>query len=101
MTTVTDFATFFFNLFSGNLNPELKKGALAVDGKNDALFLKRINDEFYKKSTSLKDFTDKFEPVLADANSPITKWVNERFTILGKNFSVVLWSAWKTITTPK
>ncbi|MEI8223980.1 MAG: hypothetical protein WCG20_02560 [bacterium] len=93
-----DVGPFFFDLFSGKATPQKKDGPLVVDGKNDSIFLKRLNDEVFKTSKNKEDFLTKIETLLKEEGSSIAKWVDRRIDALGNNFEFILWSAWETIT---
>lgn len=95
------FAPFFFELFSreGNMVkiPIKQKGFIIFDGKNDAIFLKRIYDEIFTPSSTDQDL---FQVKLKDffkEDIPAIEWLKRRKTELGNNLKFTLWTAWKTI----
>lgn len=92
---------FMFDLFTGTVRPILRPGKLNVDGKNDSLFLKRIFNEFYLKTHSKESFVELFNKEISETTSPIRIWLEKRMESLKDNFKFVIWSVWKTITTPK
>lgn len=101
MTTLTTCGEFMFDLFAGTIRPRLGRGKLNIDGKNDALFLKRILNEFYLVAPTKESFVELFNKEINEATSPIRKWLEKRMESLKNNFEFVIWSAWKVITAPK